>query len=345
MNTYCGTTWTWISGGDYLCHHGRDGQRKGVRNGPPYPLSSQAVRSGYSGKEAKIYKSNDDDPKTASWRSKESKKVDKKYKKQIRRADKAVTSAKKAYKEAKRSGDESKTIRKRLDLDSAKTTLDTIKAKQLIEKNAVMHMSVSDIKAEKMYVGKKVATSAVLSVGAVPIAAVLRSPNLIVIPRVGNIKTNFRLNELQKRQLKEANKKEKERKEEQKIKDNIESTISFDNDRDNNHQQSSKTPKQTSNDSYKVENGPFAKSVQKSLKETGHISDKALVSALKSDSNAREWFKERAKSAERHYKLETDTSLKAKVKAMRSRGLTYEEIGNRIGEDEEIIYYLINDKE
>lgn len=41
---------------DELYHHGRLGQRWGVKNGPPYPLSSQTVRSEYKGKSGLLAK-------------------------------------------------------------------------------------------------------------------------------------------------------------------------------------------------------------------------------------------------------------------------------------------------
>lgn len=53
MNNYYGIS----SYGEYLEHHGRLGQRKGVQNGPPYPLDSQTVSSVY-GSRARKFTSN-----------------------------------------------------------------------------------------------------------------------------------------------------------------------------------------------------------------------------------------------------------------------------------------------
>lgn len=41
---------------DFLCHHGRPGQKWGEHNGPPYPLDRKSVTKGY-GKKAKVAKS------------------------------------------------------------------------------------------------------------------------------------------------------------------------------------------------------------------------------------------------------------------------------------------------
>ena len=50
MNNYYGIS----SYGEYLEHHGREGQRKGVQNGPPYPLDSKTVSSAYGSRAQKF---------------------------------------------------------------------------------------------------------------------------------------------------------------------------------------------------------------------------------------------------------------------------------------------------
>lgn len=96
----------WILNDDgVLVHHGRDGQKWGIKNGPPYPLDSATVSDSY-GSHSKKYESN----KNASPRVTRSERVSKAFTPSVKQGkDKeSISPAEKAIKKTKEGVESSK---------------------------------------------------------------------------------------------------------------------------------------------------------------------------------------------------------------------------------------------
>lgn len=120
-------------GGQYLVHHGIQGQKWGDRNGPPYPLDYSA----YSKEEKKLNK----------YKEKHEKKIDKRYDKKINKSEKKIEKYSGKIEKAK---EKNKDVEK---LERLQNKYEYIKRnseyKKDIEKYVLDNIDFSEMKEEK----------------------------------------------------------------------------------------------------------------------------------------------------------------------------------------------------
>ena len=138
----------YINGNDELYHHGILGMKWGNKNGPPYPLKP----GDHSAAEKRL--KNQNNGPIESWRSKESHRIDKKYKRLHNRASRAAAAARRSRDEAQRNENESLSRSYERKISELVEQSELIEAKRALEKRAIMEMSLNDIKKERFKIGE-----------------------------------------------------------------------------------------------------------------------------------------------------------------------------------------------
>ena len=158
----------------YLAHHGIQGQKWGKQNGPPYPLAPGA----HSATEKRRY--SDNTGKLESWRSSRSIMSDARYDKQIRKTQRRIDKLGKKAEHTYSKGKGKATVKALKKQEKAKDRLNELIRMKGLEKEAIMHMNMSDIRKEKLKIGAANAVRALSYTGAVAASSIAAADILTV---------------------------------------------------------------------------------------------------------------------------------------------------------------------
>ena len=159
---------------DYLSHHGIQGQKWGKQNGPPYPLAPSA----HSATEKRRY--SDNAGKLESWRSSRSIMSDARYDKQIRKTQRRIDRLGKKAERTYAKGKGKATVKALQKQEKAKDRLNKLIGMKGLEREAIMHMNMSDIRKEKLKIGAANTVRALSYTGAV-IASSIAAADVLTV--------------------------------------------------------------------------------------------------------------------------------------------------------------------
>lgn len=162
----------------YLEHHGIQGQKWGKQNGPPYPLSAGA----HSATEKRLRGENEG--KLESWKTSRTIASDARYDRAIRKGEKRIARYDKKINKAYERGNGKAVLKNVKRQQAAGTEVDRLKSMKGLEREAIAHMSMSDVRKENLKVAGSKAATALTLIGSITLSptiyATFATPNHLV---------------------------------------------------------------------------------------------------------------------------------------------------------------------